>query len=141
MPLYDERLYTAVKALSDVTALCGSRVYHIEILQSAADTPFSKYPAIVYHVQSNVPLYELHQRSGWRRAVFIFTIFGRSTADLRTLSKAIDGLSGDTTIADSLSFGWITVEDISDDYEIPFEYDEKAMKSSTLTITLTYEEE
>jgi hypothetical protein len=147
MPKFDERFVTLLRSLTGVQALCtnadgGLRVYHIEVVQAEANAaPYSKYPSVVYELLSDKPEYELNGRSGWRVAVFNVICFGRSSADIRTLASAVDSISASVTVADANDFGYILTEDISDQYEIPFEYEEKAMKSTVLAISLIYREE
>jgi hypothetical protein len=137
---FDERLYSGIRALSDVSSLCNNRVYHLEVIQNVG-LPLSKYPCLVYEIESDASLPELNGRSGRREATFNWMCFSKSSADTRTLAKAIESITQNITQAENLGFDWFVVRDITDQYEIPFEYDEKATKSTVLSLYCLYPED
>lgn len=140
MPKFDERLYSKIRNLAAVSTIISNRMYHIEVVQSKG-IPLSKYPCMVYELVSDAPIKELATRSGFRRAVFVFYSLSKSSEQTRALATAIDSISQDATIAEADGFSWIEVEDITDQHEVPFDYDEKAMKSTVTGLLLIYPED
>ncbi len=143
MAKFDERLYTLIRSLPDVAALIQGRMYHIEVLQSTAQTPKAKYPCIAYQLVTDTRIGDLagNRTGSLRRAQFQFLCFATNSADIRTIAKAINDISQDVPTATGAGFEWLEVEDTTDDYEVPFEYDEKAMKYVNLDVYVLYREE
>lgn len=137
---YDERFYAMIRGLADVQSVAGSRVYHVEVVMSTGK-PFAKYPAVVYQLNADAPVESLAGKSGLRVASFSVMLFSQSTADLRTLTKAINSVDRSVPACTANGFEWLAVTDISDEYVTPFEFDEKAMKWAAMEVSVTYREE
>lgn len=144
---FDEKFFEMIVTFPNVIALCSTtgsffRVYHVEVVQGdAANGPYSKYPSVVYELESDVAEKELNGRSGFRVATFNVMLFGRKTADVRALARDFEAVSQDATQATTYGFNWISVMDITDEYDIPFDYDEKAMKHVTVNVSILYPED
>lgn len=135
MPNFDERFVTMVRGVID-----PKKVYHYEIVQKS-EGRFSAYPCAVYHVITEAPEPEMNDRSGVRTATFAVMCMSKDDSSMREMTTAIDGLAFSTTIATANGFLWIEVENITDEYQTPFEYDETAIKNTVLSIKIMYRED
>jgi hypothetical protein len=141
VPKFDERFFTMLKNDATIAGVVSNRIYHIEVLQAVGTTPLSKFPAIVYEVQSDQPDRELNGRSGNRIAIFTVFAFSKLSSDIRSIAERLDDFCEDVTIAEANSFLYMHAEDVTDEFEVPFEYDEKAIKHTTMSITVIYAED
>lgn len=141
MPKFDERFYTMLKSDSTIESIVDDRIYHIEVLQSIGNTPLAKYPCMVYELQSDQPDRELDGRSGNRIAIFTVLSFSKLSSDIRALSETLDDYCEDVALAEANGFLYLHMEDITDEYDVPFEYDEKAIKHTVQSITVIYAED
>lgn len=139
--VFDERFYAMLRALPALSAVASNRFYLIEVLQSAGPGPLQKYPCVAYQLESDSPIAELDGTSHRRVARFTVICFSKSIADTRAMAAGLDSLGYNVAIAEANGFDYIYSEDSSDDYEIPFEYDEKAMKSTVNSLRVIYQDD
>lgn len=143
---YDEKMVELWKALPDVVTLLGSRVYHLEVAQ-AADS-LSKFPALVYNLESDIPELELSQPTGIYYATYKLQCFSKKSSDVRTIATALASMGEEdyiTAIAGGFGvtgsfpdIGWIDVVEDTDLNEFAIEQQEKGYRVSSVLMKVTH---
>lgn len=120
----------------------AARVFHLEVYQK--EDSQSQYPCVVYWLSDVIPERELDGNNGHEVSGYTVVVIAKDSATLRPLADAIAYFGvlayNQTKWADTDYSGLISVDtdSQSEDENFAMEQQEKGLKTSTLSVSLTY---